>query len=246
MKRVLEKTEFDGIQEPLKTLYKENDGKYVLELEDYQEPQELLDAKRRETAEAKRLKAENEALINKQKNADKLAEQAKEKAIKEEQDRAKDVFTKLHERIEKMDNDAKAKEENYKKKAEKATLKNGVAELKTLFLDSEQDIIEPFLEKNLSIEYVDGDPVYAYIDDLGNKVTKLSEIKKILFANEKLKNRIKGVESSGGGASGTIPRPRAVPIITDLNKANEQDMLDLAASDPEAFKALVKKQKSQK
>lgn len=241
MKRVLEKTEFDGIQEPLKTLYKESEGKYVLELEDYQEPQELLDAKRRETAEAKRLKAENEALINKQKNADKIAEQAKEKAIKEEQERAKDVFTKLHERIEKMDNESKAKEELYKKKSEKSAIQKGVADLKDLFLDKEREIIAPYLERNLSIEYVDGDPVYAYTDDLGNKTTKFSEIKKILFADEKLKDRIKGVESGGGGASGTIPRPRAVPIITDIKKASEQDLLDLANSDPEAFLALTKK-----
>lgn len=212
---------------------------YVPNLGNAERREALLLAKQKEAAENKRLREENKIIQNKLN----MFESNKNVQIKKIEEEKKTAFDKYQERLdalEKARNDDLAKA---KSRMEKLSIQKGVSDLSELFLDGHKKLGKAFIESRMSIEYIDDEPVPVFTDDFGNKLTKLSEIKKNLFADEELKDKLRGTDS-GGSQFGSHSRSQVVPVVSDIKKAKDEDLVALANANPEAFLALIKSQEN--
>jgi hypothetical protein len=240
MKRVLEKEEFEAIQKPLQTLYKEADGKFVLELDDYVEPQELLDAKKRETKYAsdakEKLRIKEHELKMKQKELEDY-KASLEEAKSSTDSKVSEVDNKWKKDFEVYKSEQTAKEQKALEKVKASTKQALVSQCLSLFKDTE--LASDYLENRIQFEVVDGEVVPVFLDGNKNKIEgSIEDFKKNLVANPKLQGNIKAVQSSGGSASST---KSSGSTTVDFGKMTGQQHLELAKSNPELYQNLFKK-----
>lgn len=226
------KEEFEKFSEFEKKLFKEVDGVYKPKLKGYIDPVDLKKAKDHEVAQKNELQKKLKEIEDKEK---KTKEQ-----MEKNQKSSQEVVDKYQNQLDTLKEEYRIDKEKMKSKAEKALIGQTVSEITSLF--TSEKIGSSFAKERTQIEYdSNGEPFTVFIDDMGNKLTKISEIKKIILADEELKSTLKGVESGGSSASAINSRHKAVPTISNFKEAKEQDLVALANADPDAFLALVSK-----
>jgi len=79
-----------------------------------------------------------------------------------------------------------------------------INEMASIFTDSSREIGKSLLQGMVTTEYnEDGKPFTKYTDNSGNVTTDLATFKQVISANDGLKPLLKGVQMTGGGATGS-------------------------------------------
>jgi hypothetical protein len=223
------KEEFEKFTPFEKNLFVLEGDVYVPNFEKKEDIKALKSEKDRQISEKNKIKAEKEAI------------EKKLKEIEEKEKQSNVVIDDYKKDITQLRQELKDKEEKAKRRTEKILIEKTASEIASLFKSDKVGV--PFAKNRLSIEYDDqGEPVTVFHDDLGNKITRFSEIKQIILADDELKPTLKGIESSGGGASAHNTH-RSIPSVSDLKTAKAEDLVAIANADPDAFLKLLEKSK---
>lgn len=185
----------DGLDDGVKSLYKEENGKYRLDLDGYEDTTGL--------------KAQRDALLNEKKEAQrkaKEAEYAAKLAAEEAARKSGDVSALEKSWQEKL----AATESNYKSLNESLTkqihgLTVGQTAIKLaseLAVSGSADVLLPHIQSRLTVEIKDGVPSVRVLD-LQGKPTALTvdELKQEFISNKAFAPLIAASKATGGGAS---------------------------------------------
>lgn len=223
---------FEKLNEFEKKFYKEDNGKFKLRVK-YEDNDDLVNAKQRETNRAKKLELEKKDLEQQLKLI--------QKAKKNDEEKVEGDKSTLQTQIDDLkkqlaDTDAKSKA-----KIEKAVIEKTAIEVASLFKSKKAG--EAFAKSRLAVEEDEnGDIRIVFLDDNGRKTSmNFEQFKKNLVADEDLKGILLGVDSSGGGATGT--KKTAVPTVS-FDKMSIEDRLSLYKADPVLFSKLEAEHKS--
>lgn len=189
----------DGVEESVKSLYEEKDGKYVLKIEGIPEPEDLEGLKRK-----------NQEFMDEAKAAKRKARELEELARQKEEENARKNGN--IEALEKSWGDKLAAREtellNEKQALEaqvyKLTVGSKATELAAkLAVPGSDSVLLPHISNRLQVETVDGE-IKIRVLDLQGKPSALSieDLEKEFRANEAFKPLIRASNASGSGASG--------------------------------------------
>lgn len=186
----------DGVEESVKSLYEEKDGKYVLKIEGIPEPQND-DGLRKKVDE---LLAEKKAEQQKRKEAEEQAalEHARKKGDIDALE--KSWGDKLAARETELLNEKQSLEAQ----VYKLTVGSKATELAAkLAVPGSDSVLLPHISNRLQVETVDGE-IKIRVLDLQGKPSALSieDLEKEFRANEAFKPLIRASNASGSGASG--------------------------------------------
>ena len=200
----------DGVEESVKSLYEEKDGKYVLKIEGIPQSQHSDEGLRKKVDE---LLAEKKAEQQKRKEAEEQARKEAEENARKKGDidaLEKSWGDKLAARETELLNEKKALEAQ----VYKLTVGSKATELAAkLAVPGSDSVLLPHISNRLQVETVDGE-IKIRVLDLQGKPSALSieDLEKEFRANEAFKPLIRASNASGSGASGcllyTSPSPR--------------------------------------
>lgn len=185
----------DGLDDSVKSLYKEDNGKYRLDLDGYEDTTGL--------------KAQRDALLNEKKEAQrktKEAEEAAKAAAEEAARKSGDVAALEKSWQEKL----ATTESNYKSQADALTKQiHGLTVGQTatklaaeLAISGSADVLLPHIQNRLTVEIKDGVPSVRVLD-LQGKPTAMTvdELKQEFISNKAFAPLIAASKATGGGAS---------------------------------------------
>lgn len=187
----------DGLDDGVKTLYKEDNGKFRLDLDGYEDTTGL--------------KAQRDALLNEKKEAQRKAKEAEEaaKAAAEESARKNGDVAALEKSWQEK---LAATELNYKNLNESLTKQiHGLTVGQTatklaaeLAISGSADVLLPHIQSRLTVEIKDGAPSVRVLD-LQGKPTAMTvdELKQEFISNKAFAPLIAASKATGGGASGS-------------------------------------------
>ena len=223
----------EGLDDSIKALYTEKDGKYVLGVEGLPQPQnedvsglkskveELLREKKEEQAKAKkaeedRLKAEEEA-AKKSGNVEALDKSWSDKYARRE--------TELNGTIEGLN-----------KQIYQLTVGQTAQKLASeLAITGCSDVLLPHITSRLSVETIDGQPQIRVKDLQGNlSALSLDELKNEFRSNAAFKPLIAASNASGGGANGG----QGGGATKKPSEYTETERAQMAVENPTLFKQL--------
>jgi hypothetical protein len=193
----------EGVDESVKTLYVEKDGKYVLGIEGLPQPEDVTGLKTQmatllsEAKEAKRLKKE----------AEDLAQAEREEAARKSGD-VEGLERSWSEKYNKLQSELGGQLEQ-----ERNSLQGQIRDLtvgrtatdiaSSLAIPGSAEALLPHIERRLSVEQRDGRPVVVVLDKQGKlSASTLDELKAEFANNAAFAPLIAGSKASGGGASG--------------------------------------------
>lgn len=220
---------YDKLSDDVKAEYKEQDGSYVLDLTDYEDPAELRRARDREKRAAADAARERDEL------KDQLAE-AQNKKNRENKD-----IDAIEADWKQKVADAEAKGEEQVGKAnkfiEKLLVDNTAADLAAK-ISTAPKIIQRHIADRLTVDnsgdepkavvLKDGKPSEMSIEDLGNEFVANQDYAAIITGS-KAKGSVTPSGTPSGGADTGNP-----PSNTDLSKANPKDLVAHIKSNREA------------
>jgi multidrug efflux pump subunit AcrA (membrane-fusion protein) len=185
----------DGLDDGVKSLYKEDNGKFRLDLDGYEDTTGL--------------KAQRDALLNEKKDAQRKAKEAEESAKLAAEEAARksgDVSALEKSWQEKL----ATTESNYKTQAEALTKQiHGLTVGQTatklaaeLAISGSADVLLPHIQSRLTVEIKDGVPSVRVLD-LQGKPTAMTvdELKQEFISNKAFAPLIAASKATGGGAS---------------------------------------------
>lgn len=193
----------DGLDEATAQLYKEQGGKYVLDVEGVPDPAggedvEGLKRKRDELQdEAKKAKRERDELKQKMDELDKG--NARDKGDVEALEKS------YQQKIEELDKQAKDRESQLQSAIQNMTVESEAKRIAhELAVDGESaQVLIPHIKQRLSAEERDGQFTTVVLDGEGKpSASKPDELKSELAENPAFKRVVAGSQASGGGASG--------------------------------------------
>lgn len=222
----------DGVEESVKSLYEEKDGKYVLKIEGIPEPEDLEGLKRK-----------NQEFMDEAKAAKRKARELEELARQKEEENARKNGN--IEALEKSWGDKLAAREtellNEKQALEaqvyKLTVGSKATELAAkLAVPGSDSVLLPHISNRLQVETVDGE-IKIRVLDLQGKPSALSieDLEKEFRANEAFKPLIRASNASGSGASGG-QGGGATKKPSEMTTAERQEW---QLRDPSGFKAAL-------
>ena len=219
----------DGVEESVKSLYEEKDGKYVLKIEGIPQPQND-DGLRKKVDE---LLAEKKAEQQKRKEAEEQAalEHARKKGDIDALE--KSWGEKFTARETELLNEKKALEAQ----VYKLTVGSKATELAAkLAVPGSDSVLLPHISNRLQVETVDGE-IKIRVLDLQGKPSALSieDLEKEFRANEAFKPLIRASNASGSGASGG-QGGGATKKPSEMTTAERQEW---QLRDPSGFKAAL-------
>lgn len=193
----------EGVDESVKALYVEKDGKFVLGIEGLPQPEDVTGLKTQmatllsEAKEAKRLKKE----------AEDLAQAEREEAARKSgnvEELEKSWLEKYNRREAEL---------NGMLESERGTLSTQIRDLtvgrtatdiaSSLAIPGSAEALLPHIERRLSVEQRDGKPVVVVLDKEGKlSASTLEELKAEFANNSAFAPLIAGSKASGGGAGG--------------------------------------------
>lgn len=193
----------EGVDESVKTLYVEKDGKYVLGIEGLPQPEDVTGLKTQmatllsEAKEAKRLKKE----------AEDLAQAEREEAARKSGD-VEGLERSWSEKYNKLQSELGGQLEQ-----ERNSLQGQIRDLtvgrtatdiaSSLAIPGSAEALLPHIERRLSVEQRDGKPVVVVLDKEGKlSASTLDELKAEFANNAAFAPLIAGSKASGGGAGG--------------------------------------------
>lgn len=219
----------DGVEESVKSLYEEKDGKYVLKIEGIPQPQND-DGLRKKVDE---LLAEKKAEQQKRKEAEEQAalEHARKKGDIDALE--KSWGEKFTARETELLNEKQALEAQ----VYKLTVGSKATELAAkLAVPGSDSVLLPHISNRLQVETVDGE-IKIRVLDLQGKPSALSieDLEKEFRANEAFKPLIRASNASGSGASGG-QGGGATKKPSEMTTAERQEW---QLRDPSGFKAAL-------
>jgi hypothetical protein len=193
----------EGVDESVKTLYVEKDGKFVLGIEGLPQPEDVSG-----------LKSKVQELLDEKKAADKARKEAEDQARLDREDAARKSGNV--EELERSWSEKYARREaelNGMLESERGTLSTQIRDLtvgrtatdiaSSLAIPGSAEALLPHIERRLSVEQRDGKPVVVVLDKQGKlSAATLDELKAEFANNTAFAPLIAGSKASGGGASG--------------------------------------------
>lgn len=193
----------DGVDETVRALYTEKDGKFVLGIEGLPQPEDVSG-----------LKSKVQELLDEKKAADKARKDAEEQARldREEAARKSGNVEELEKSWSEKFNRREA-ELNGMLEQERGTLSTQIRDLtvgrtatdiaSALAIPGSAKALLPHIERRLSVEQRDGKPVVVVLDQQGKLSAATLDELKAEFANDTaFAPLIAGSKASGGGAAG--------------------------------------------
>jgi hypothetical protein len=193
----------DGVDDTVKTLYVEKDGKYVLGIEGLPQPEDVSG-----------LKSKVEELLGEKKAAEKARKDAEDQARLEREEAArKSGNVEELERSWTEKFNRREAELNGMLEQERGTLSTQIRDLtvgrtatdiaSALAIPGSAKALLPHIERRLSVEQRDGKPVVVVLDQQGKLSAATLDELKAEFANDTaFAPLIAGSKASGGGAGG--------------------------------------------
>lgn len=189
----------EGLDDGIKALYTEKDGKFVLGVDGLPAQEDVAG-----------LKAKNEELLREKKEEQAKAKKAEEDRLKAAEDAAKssgDITAlekswgdKLTNREAELNNQIKARDEQIYQLTVGQTAQKLASELA---ITGCSDVLLPHITSRLSVETIDGQPQIRVKDLQGNlSALSLDELKNEFRSNAAFKPLIAASNASGGGANG--------------------------------------------
>ncbi len=193
----------DGVDESVRSLYTEKDGKFVLGIEGLPQPEDVSG-----------LKSKVEELLGEKKAAEKARKDAEDQARLEREEAARKSGNV--EELEKSWSEKYNRREaelNGTLEQERATLSTQIRDLtvgrtatdiaSALAIPGSAKALLPHIERRLSVEQRDGKPVVVVLDQQGKLSAATLDELKAEFANDTaFAPLIAGSKASGGGAAG--------------------------------------------
>ncbi|MNQ77058.1 hypothetical protein D3C85_919130 [compost metagenome] len=193
----------DGVDESVRALYTEKDGKFVLGIEGLPQQEDVSG-----------LKAKVDELLGEKKLAEKKAREAEELARTDREEAARKSGNV--EELERSWSEKYTRREaelNGTLEQERATLSGQIRDLtvgrtatdiaSALAIPGSAEALLPHIERRLSVEQRDGKPVVVVLDKQGKlSAATLDELKAEFANNAAFAPLIAGSKASGGGASG--------------------------------------------
>ncbi|WP_122663510.1 hypothetical protein [Pseudomonas viridiflava] len=193
----------DGLDDSVKSLYTEKEGKFVLGIEGLPQPEDVSG-----------LKSKVEELLGEKKAAEKARKDAEEQARLEREEAARKSGNV--EELEKSWSDKYNRREaelNGMLEQERGTLSTQIRDLtvgrtatdiaSALAIPGSAKALLPHIERRLSVEQRDGKPVVVVLDQAGKLSAATLDELKAEFANDTaFAPLIAGSKASGGGAAG--------------------------------------------
>jgi hypothetical protein len=193
----------EGVDEAVRALYTEKDGKFVLGIEGLPQPEDVSG-----------LKAKVDELLGEKKAAEKKAREAEEAARLEREELARksgnveELERSWSEKYSKREAELSAMLEQ-----ERGTLSTQIRDLtvgrtatdiaSALAIPGSAKALLPHIERRLSVEQRDGKPVVVVLDQQGKLSAATLDELKAEFANDTaFAPLIAGSKASGGGAAG--------------------------------------------
>lgn len=193
----------DGVDDSVKALYVEKDGKFVLGIEGLPQPEDVSG-----------LKSKVEELLSEKKAAEKARREAEEAARTEREEAARKSGNV--EELERSWSEKYARREaelSGQLEQERGTMSNQIRDLTvgrtatdiatTLAIPGSAKALLPHIERRLSVEQRDGKPTVVVLDASGKlSAATLDELKAEFTNDPAFGPLIAGSKASGGGAGG--------------------------------------------
>ena len=206
LKRKLNETDYDALDDAKKALYVKQGSDWVLDLEDtaFDELKKEKDGLR-----AKLEQFENEKKAAEEKAAEEKAKREQEKIAKLKKDGEWEAYTKsLEAKVEKVENDLKRTHEGYRNRLATDMLNREVDRIAN-DLSTAPSLLKPFLRDRLTVDFVADEPRIFVADEQGHKTAmSIKEFEKTVIDNSEFSAIIKQTASGAGtqnqqGFSGT-------------------------------------------
>ncbi|MHC8386772.1 hypothetical protein ACYZTM_01620 [Pseudomonas sp. MDT2-39-1] len=193
----------DGVDEAVRALYTEKDGKFVLGIEGLPQPEDVSG-----------LKSKVQELLDEKKAADKARKDAEDQArLEREENARKSGNVEELERSWSEKYNRREAELNGTLEQERGTLSAQIRDLtvgrtatdiaSALAIPGSAKALLPHIERRLSVEQRDGKPVVVVLDQQGKLSAATLDELKAEFANDTaFAPLIAGSKASGGGAGG--------------------------------------------
>ncbi|UVK96458.1 hypothetical protein [Pseudomonas sp. B21-048] len=193
----------DGVDDTVRALYTEKDGKYVLGIEGLPQPEDVSG-----------LKSKVQELLDEKKAADKARKDAEDQArLEREENARKSGNVEELERSWSEKYNRREAELNGTLEQERGTLSAQIRDLtvgrtatdiaSALAIPGSAKALLPHIERRLSVEQRDGKPVVVVLDQQGKLSAATLDELKAEFANDTaFAPLIAGSKASGGGAGG--------------------------------------------
>jgi hypothetical protein len=193
----------DGVDEAVRALYTEKDGKFVLGIEGLPQPEDVSG-----------LKSKVQELLDEKKAADKARKDAEDQArLEREENARKSGNVEELERSWSEKYNRREAELNGTLEQERTTLSTQIRDLtvgrtatdiaSALAIPGSAKALLPHIERRLSVEQRDGKPVVVVLDAQGKLSAATLDELKAEFANDTaFAPLIAGSKASGGGAAG--------------------------------------------
>ncbi len=219
----------DGVEESVKQLYEEKDGKYVLKIEGIPEPEDLEGLKRK-----------NQEFMEEAKVAKRKAKELEEQARQKEEENArkngniealeKSWQEKLTKREAELLEQSKALESQVYQLTVGQTASTLANELAVSGCSS---VLLPHITGRLQVETVDGQVKVRVLDAQGKpSAATIDDLKKEFRDNPAFKPLIAASHASGGGANGANPGGGAAKKPSEMSLAERAEW---QARDPAGF-----------
>ena len=187
----------DGLDDSVKSLYKEDNGKFRLDLDGYEDTTGL--------------KAQRDALLNEKKEAQRKAKEAEEaaKTLAEESARKNGDVAALEkswqEKLAATESNYKNLNESLTKQIHGLTVGQTATKLAAeLAISGSADVLLPHIQSRLTVEIKDGAPSVRVLDLLGKPTAMtVDELKQEFISNKAFAPLIAASKATGGGASGS-------------------------------------------
>ncbi len=193
----------DGLDDSVKSLYTEKEGKFVLGIEGLPQPEDVSG-----------LKSKVQELLDEKKAADKARKDAEDQArLEREENARKSGNVEELERSWSEKYNRRESELNGMLEQERGTLSTQIRDLtvgrtatdiaSALAIPGSAKALLPHIERRLSVEQRDGKPVVVVLDQQGKLSAATLDELKAEFANDTaFAPLIAGSKASGGGAGG--------------------------------------------
>ena len=187
----------DGLDDSVKSLYKEDNGKFRLDLDGYEDTTGL--------------KAQRDALLNEKKEAQRKTKEAEEaaKTLAEESARKNGDVAALEkswqEKLAATESNYKNLNESLTKQIHGLTVGQTATKLAAeLAISGSADVLLPHIQSRLTVEIKDGAPSVRVLDLLGKPTAMtVDELKQEFISNKAFAPLIAASKATGGGASGS-------------------------------------------
>jgi hypothetical protein len=234
-KRKIDKAAFDLLHDEVKKMYKEENGNYILQVEE----SELVRAKDREKERADSLQTKLDVAENARKEAeDKLADDEHLAARKTGD--IKTIEKSWEKKVKAAEDKGKADVEAKDKQLQKVLVTEKATTIAAAIAGDNAHLLVPVIERRLKADTSGTEAITRVLDDKGEpSALTLDELQKEIVANPKFSAIVIASKGSGGATDtgNTTSRPSTVPKDKKFGDLSEKERTDWFKDNPKGFEA---------